>query len=479
MYELEETPDYAPEGAVEGMTVENENVLILQDRDFEIMDEERLGEYIEESFKDLGVLTRLNVAVKEALAEPSKATKWFLNHAQETRIQMARHYGGSVALESFYTPSTVVFALEEEEKKEVGIIGRIIDSIVRAFKWLWKKITGVFSSKDPKEKEKGLDDAIDASKKAEEAGVEATTIDKFSDQTSDDKEVVSKNLEMMKRRAAKHKKFNMLLGCIDPAMQATKLIPYFKKLTEESAKIEALVMASVNAYNLFEKTVSGINKGNLANGITVFTKTIPEMVMSPASHFTSISQAEAAPYFEGSFAAGIAKAYRLENLAFGKDLCIAEAGGEAEGVFRASYKALTKFDASDVSKINILSSTEQKAFSDAVTAFGTKLESLNKAMVKASEVANKPDGLKKLVDLFDTVDLGRDGNALRGTVKSVVGNLGAKLVSLTQTMAGVVNELGTLHTGGVDWIKECSSVLDESARIINRSKKEEPKKEGE
>jgi len=473
MYELEETHDYAPEGTVDGMVVENENVLILQDRDFEDADIDKLGEYIEESFKDLDTLTKLNSVVKEAIAEPVKATQWLLNHAQETRIQMARHYGGSVAMESFYTPSTVVFALEEEEKKEVGIIGRIVDSIVRAFKWLWKKITGVFSSKDPEKEEAKLDEAVASSEKAEEAGVKPAEVDQIAEASSDKKEVVAENKETMKKREPQIKKFSALLGRIDPPMSAAKLITYYKKLQDETQKLEAMVTATVSAYNLFEKTASQLTKENLKDAIPVFVNTIPEMLMAGASRFEGINGTIASPYFNHVDAESIAKAYRLEQLSWGKDLCVAQVSKDGGTVVLISYMALSKYEPKDVSKVNILSSTEQKDLSAAIKAFGKKMAALNETIAKVAAVAKDPNGLTRMVKVFDTLEVGDE--ALRKQIKEGVSGVASRLLSIVKTLANAGNELNSVHKLGLEWVKECSSILNELARNANKATKEAEK----
>lgn len=472
MYELEETPDYAPEGAVEGMTVENENVLILQDRDFDTMDADAVGAFIEESFNDLEKMTALNHLVSEALKDSAKGTKWLYNRAVETRVEVSRRHGGVIVGEAIYTPMTSVMVFEEEDKKEMGLIARIVDSIVKAFQWLWKKITGVFSSKDkdPEEKEKGLDAAADQAKTAEEAGVQAGTIEEMAKASSGDKTADAANEDVIKKREDKIKKFNSLLGRIDPPMEAPKIIAYYKKLQEELQKVEALFTTAVKSYNLYEKTISEVNKDNLADAITTLSKTIPDMLMAGATRFESINATIAAPYFTDTFAQSIGKAYRVENLAWGKDLCIAESGGEQSGVVQISYKSTSKYTPGDVKKIHILSSSEQKQLSEAVKAFGKKLGPVNESAARDAKMAKDPTSLKRIVKLFEEADLGEGVN--KAELKKAVHDVGGRLIKIVTTLAGVIDEFGKVHSIGVDWVKECSAILNDMARNINKGKKE-------
>lgn len=470
MYFLEEeVPDYAPEGVVKDMTIENENVLILQDRDFEEMDEEAVGTYIEESFKDLEKMTEINALVTEALQDATKATPWLFRRAVEVRSEVSRRHGGVIATEAIYTPSGAVLAFEEEDKKELSLIGRIVESIVNAFKWLWKKITSVFSSKDPEEKEAGLEEAADKAEKAEEAGVEAGTVSEMSKPDTGDKELDKANEDVIKKREDKIKKFNSLLGRIDPPMEAAKITAYYKKLESEIQKIEAFFTTAVNSYNLYEKTVSELRKDNLSDAIITLSKTIPDMLMAGASRFEAVNATVAAPYFSNVFSEAIVKAYRLENLSWGKDLCVAESGGDTPGVVEISYKSISKYAPGDIKAIHILSSTEQKQLSDAIKAFGKKLKPLNEAAGKAAKSAKDPAGLKRIVKLFEEADLGEKVN--KNELKKAIHTAGNRLIRIITTTAGVIDELGKVHAIGVDWVKECSSILNEMARNINARKK--------
>lgn len=56
-----------------------------------------------------------------------------------------------VATESIDQPHSLILALEAEENDSKGIIAKLIDAVVSAFKWLWEKLSGLFSKSEKEE----------------------------------------------------------------------------------------------------------------------------------------------------------------------------------------------------------------------------------------------------------------------------------------------------------------------------------------
>lgn len=180
-YPEEQVPDYQAEGVIPGEVVIKEDQLVLMnDRELEEGSIEFIEGKIEEGLTDLAEVTEINGLVTEAIANPSKQGNGaILNRAIRLRGRLEKRYGtmpGNFVLESAYHGSGLVLALEEEEKSEKGFFARIIDSITKAFKWLWSKITGLFKSesesgdkqhdaaREANDELKGKDDKIDQDK---------------------------------------------------------------------------------------------------------------------------------------------------------------------------------------------------------------------------------------------------------------------------------------------------------------------------
>lgn len=95
-----------------------------------------------------------NVAVLEkAIHSSDESTKrQLLQVSQIHRRSLVSYYGGqnsifaTVLATEDVGSGNLIFALEEEAATEKGLIGKMIDAIKNAFKWLWEKITGIFKS---------------------------------------------------------------------------------------------------------------------------------------------------------------------------------------------------------------------------------------------------------------------------------------------------------------------------------------------
>lgn len=154
--------DYIVEEVPEGEVV-RQDLIILQDRDFELSTPEELVLAIEGYFNDLNQLVKQNALVTEAIKSPNlDRIVPVTMSARLLRDRLEKKYGRNVprrfVVESASTSSGRILALEEESNEQKGFFIRVIDAIANAFKWLWRKITGLFSSgKSKKDVEKEND----------------------------------------------------------------------------------------------------------------------------------------------------------------------------------------------------------------------------------------------------------------------------------------------------------------------------------
>lgn len=462
MYEIEEgTGDYQPEGVVPGMEIERSNVLILQDRDMGEMDTEELGGYLASSFEALESILNVNALVNEALTDTGKATAVLLRKAQAARISAAKNHGGSIAVEAACHPTTVIFALEEESKREVGLIARIIDNIIKAFKWLWKKITGVFRSKDPKKRDEELDSAIESSEKAESSGVQASEVGKMEAKS------------VLEKREASIKRVSSRLAAVDATLNPSALISYYKRLQNEIPTIEKMCVAGGSAFNLYEKTISQLSPQNLTEGGSVIMKVIPEMLMASAASLEQINASSAAAYATSLDADAIGAARRLQNIVHGKDLVVIQVGKNdaPANQIKSFYRGLSKSQPAETSKIHILSSQEQRQLGKELRDLGKKISAMNERIAKAAETARNPDSLRQIVKLFENQNLsfeGSGGSAMAAQFRTIVSTVGSDISNFVKTVAVVATEMNSIHDLGCSWVKECSGILNDAARDLNK-----------
>ena len=117
---------------------------------------ETVMEGITYAFESVDTLCRSLKCIQDAKRRGGSGT--VLNYATIVRESYARQYSikGVLAEPEIVNESTnLIFAMEAEEEKTKGIISRIIDAIVNAFKWLWEKLKGLFGGeKSPGDVEK-------------------------------------------------------------------------------------------------------------------------------------------------------------------------------------------------------------------------------------------------------------------------------------------------------------------------------------
>jgi hypothetical protein len=159
MYQVEgEIEDYALPLEVEGFEVTDEDVMVFQQREFEEADPMSLALAAEAALNDLSGVAVLQMTARQALdSKDVTRARTALNLIQVNNIRLAKIYqpGMVPAMESMRFDGNVLeaLALETSDEKK-GFFQRIIDSIVNAFKWLWKKLSQLFSSNESTEKGK-------------------------------------------------------------------------------------------------------------------------------------------------------------------------------------------------------------------------------------------------------------------------------------------------------------------------------------
>lgn len=176
--------DQSGQGGVDG----SERVFALQDAEFEHESAEGLIEHIDQAGDDMVNVLETHAMVVESIGSKNKAQMTAaLAKARGLRRHLSSRYGSHgcslPVVESIHVPVATVFALEEEAEEEVGFLRRIFRSIANAFKWLWEKLTGVFSSN--KKKDEQLE------KKGEKAGEAVRTLEESPEKNESNSLTVS------------------------------------------------------------------------------------------------------------------------------------------------------------------------------------------------------------------------------------------------------------------------------------------------
>ena len=175
MYDiLDETNDYALDKKPEALELTDTDVVVLQDLNEDTsLDEGCL--VIERALNDLDRLVNTSALVTEAIANKFvDKGRAFLKDSINIRSELEQRYfknrSPRLATEAFHYGYDVLVALEAESSEQKNIFQKMIDAIVKAFKWLWNGIKNLFSKVVPDNKEK-QEKERDKIKNAEDSGV--------------------------------------------------------------------------------------------------------------------------------------------------------------------------------------------------------------------------------------------------------------------------------------------------------------------
>jgi len=234
-----EHSDYMAEGLPKEFEMLQEDVLVLQSREFEMGDVEFIMESIGSSLKDLVSVgyhrLQLETAKKaESMADRIRA----MSNARDNRERLQVRYGSAVILtkEEAVNLASPTFALEEEEAKERGLFRRILDKIVAGFKWLWDKLAGLFASgDDPEKNQEQTDKAVKEIEEAIAAGVDL-------------KDIEPDNAGV---RAA--------FGFLGDPVTAHAIAEHLVKMGDAYSHLKLLMEAGTRSYDIMIETLRGID----------------------------------------------------------------------------------------------------------------------------------------------------------------------------------------------------------------------------
>lgn len=237
-YPTEAVGDYALEEGVTDFEPLQEDVLVLQDRDYEQMSLDETVQVLETAFNDLERLQRLQTTTKKAHETSGGNLRQTLAASvlvREGLSDLRKRYGstGLVTESALYTGSNLVVVLEEEEKQTKGLFVRIWEQIAAAFKWVWTKLTGLFSSGEEK-----------AEKKAEEAQKASEKVSDVIEQAAQNGTHPGFNEEMLSSYLAVLGRHYAFLG--EPTIE--KIEAHLKVLEKNSVTLKDMVEKLTTIY---------------------------------------------------------------------------------------------------------------------------------------------------------------------------------------------------------------------------------------
>lgn len=277
----EQLGDYAVEAPPAGFELENTDVMVFQQRDLEEGDLTYVSECLTTSLNDLAIMMRSRSVVAEGLKNGNSNETWRVMHSRLARASVrSRCSGSTLAYESVgISPSfTTVMALEEEEKETRGVIRRIIDNIVNAFKWLWKKISGLFASGTRKKKqsdqEAKLEKAGESVEKAAEAMKEANV-----------REYKLSDLPELEKAA---REFASWMGFAGSPLHNTQVIDAIELYDQRLVQLKDLLDAANASYINLASKCKDINLDQTAAELLAFADATVAILASGLKHFKNL-----------------------------------------------------------------------------------------------------------------------------------------------------------------------------------------------
>lgn len=142
--------DYAVDHLPDGFEVTDENQVIVQDLD-EDSSFEDANLIIEQALVDIDKLNNYRQLIIEAVSNPSiSEQKRILSLASAFRNNLERRYNGfgsiRLTIESFHHGYPILVALEAEQTAQKGTFNKMIDAVVKAFRWLWEHVSSVLKN---------------------------------------------------------------------------------------------------------------------------------------------------------------------------------------------------------------------------------------------------------------------------------------------------------------------------------------------
>ena len=378
-----------------------------------LQDAECIVESINEAVRDLKTYERAYGHLQASKRAGIRIEQQIaVTQAQAIRVRLQGKYGTDVlateSVHTYSTPGGLTIALEEEEAKGKGFFAKIIDKIVEAFKWLWKKLTGLFSDgKDPEKIGESLEKTGEKLEKAVSGGaqINEAAIETFGP----------------------HKAF----GFLGEPLTVEKITDYIKTTP---GKIDPIKAACESANRAFDEYIAALKavKDHNAEAYKGPFKHVGDLLNTTISHLGALGKAED---FDDAGGKGItdavkgksgAKIHTLDGFTGGYKLVFAsytndkgnlefkaQFGGKPAEVLKTEIKA-----AGGLSSYPLL----RKAATDANEAFKKVHETFAKYIENRTKRLGELDALKNLVPGADSQAIG-DIISLVGMYSQSIGNI--------------------------------------------------------
>lgn len=349
---------------------------------------EAVATYLSGAIDDVQALNLSMSLVQEAYKEGATAKSLQrLQAATLLRRSLCRKHGISMTpflvVESLANKEGLIIALEEEATQQKNIFRRIWDSIMNAFKWLWEKLTSLFSKKPTPEEDKKALDGIDAAlKKAKEDGVD------------------------FKALVVEGKTVRDAYGFLGNTLTAAMLITEVETAQKHLVQLEKLLEASDEVFTFLTNAASKIT---LSTTPEQHKATMQEASGMVAKHLTgyeklSLEELKTAIDLKDTSDIDNNDIRGLKGCAYGKTLAVYHKNA-SDGVLMYKAKlSVAKGDYKDV-KADVPDADDCLTLINSVLAFILKSSDVAKRFSEsASDNTNKQTKLKGLVEKMMAAD---------------------------------------------------------------------------
>ena len=357
-------------------------------------------------------------------------------------FESARHYRRSIEStyglntrlvgESIHSRMNLTLVAEEEEKQEAGLIRKIIDKIVAAFKWLWDKIAGLFAKgKNKDEREAKQEDSKSKVEKALKKG-EAVKDKLATSNVADDS--LSKYDKFFGEAGKK-------IGAADMVKQLDTYAATAKRTTELLDRVNIL-------FGIFDETAGLMGEHNSPEELAGASKSLVVEFERLFELFDKVDNSEAAKVGEKTKADAVG---RLGGYPNGSGLYAVKSAGKTSTTFKAKYWANNEVEKGSV--IVTPSLDQLKELSEAMGRLNDAVNAASEKIATAtSRNASRTDALGNHLQAASAKADGERQKAiskLLTTASSAIGSFATGALSGFTAIIAASDQVGPYITDAV------------------------------
>lgn len=368
--------------------------------------------------------------------------------------------------ERIHSRMNTVFALEEEAEQERGFFRKVIDAIVNAFKWLWKKISSFFGGKSEDGKgDEGGDASASITKSIEKA-------EKVVKKAKDKEEKV----KQAKPESEALDKYGIVFGNLGSSVSGSEVHGFLRTLEATTSKITRFSEQTGMVFSLLI-TVANHLKSNheekdLAEARTNLNREI-EKVIAVFDSATGQEIAEAKFIDDPGKAK---KAWKIEGMPNGSKIFAWYEIDPKDGTTIYKTRYYQNKDA-HAGVVKIMNEPDQGGdILETIKSYVPTYENVSKAITKLAEgseerTGNLESALKELEEIMSKEDAGR---AKMTNVIRIIRSASNTLSGMAMAMSSAMRDLRLGSVRGCEYVADS---FTEILKVVDKDSKEEKKEE--